>query len=53
MVVLCAGLQVGVSDLAPTQVVEYAWGVKFAMTPPKAGVKFSENATVKSEVEVS
>lgn len=31
---------------------EYAWRVKFAMKPPKDPVKFSENATVKSEVEV-
>jgi hypothetical protein len=33
-------------------VTEYAWRVKFAMKPPKDPVKFSDNATVKSEVEV-
>lgn len=46
-------LQVGVAELAPTSVTEYAWRVKLAMKPPKDPVKFSENATVKSEVEVS
>lgn len=45
-------LQVAVADLAPTSVTEYAWRVKLAMKPPKDPVKFSENATVKSDVEV-
>lgn len=45
-------MQVAVDQLAPTSVTEYAWRVKFGMKPPKDAVKYSENATVKSEVEV-
>jgi hypothetical protein len=45
-------VQVDVGQLAPTSVTEYAWRVKFAMKPPKEAVKYSENATVNSEVEV-
>lgn len=45
-------VQVSVDQLAPTSVTEYAWRVKYAMKPPKDAMKYSENATVKSEVEV-
>lgn len=40
--------------MAPTSVTEYAWALKFNMKPGKdGGVKFSESATIKSELEVS
>jgi len=52
LLLLCACCQVEVSDLAPSSVTEYAWRVKFAVKHAQKSVKFSENATLKSEVEV-
>jgi hypothetical protein len=47
---LCPQVEVG--ELAPSSVTEYAWRLKFTMAPPKDGVKFSDNATVKNTLEV-